>query len=508
MSATTIVLALGRERMDKPRQGFWGLWNISFGFFGIQLAFGLQNANISRIFQTLGSDVESLAFLWMAGPVTGLLVQPLIGYFSDRGWSRFGRRRPYFFAGALCCGAALFGMPYASALLIAAVCLWVIDASLNVAMEPFRAFVADMLSPSQHASGYAFQTAFIGAGAVLGSLAPKLITMAGVANTAAPGVVPDSVRYAFMLGAAAMVLAVLWTVLTTREYSPAEMRAFNGDALDHTQDDESELVTPRHGLWWLSAGALLLLAVWQAGLDKQLYVLGGALAAFGLAQMVTQAWNNSGKAPMALSHILSDLAQMPPVMRQLALAQFFTWIALFIMWIYTTPVVTQYIFHTTDASSKAFNDGSDWVGVLFSVYNGVAALAAFILPVISKRIGAAKTHALCLLIGAASYASILVIRDANLLMLPMVGIGITWASILCMPYVILARVLPQHKLGIYMGIFNFFIVIPQLLTAAIMGAVIKHVFPGAPIWTMLVAASVMTLAALAMLRVRVDQAAQ
>jgi maltose/moltooligosaccharide transporter len=494
--------------MDKPRQGFWGLWNISFGFFGIQLAFGLQNANISRIFQTLGSDVESLAFLWMAGPVTGLIVQPLIGHYSDTGWSRFGRRRPYFLAGALCCGAALFAMPYAAVLLIAAVCLWIIDASLNVAMEPFRAFVGDMLSPSQHAAGYAFQTAFIGAGAVLGSLAPKLMTLAGVANTAAPGVVPDSVRFAFMLGAAAMVLAVLWTVLRTKEYSPAELRAYNGTPSNGGPVINAPLLVPNHGLWWLLAGAVLLFVVWNAGLDKQLYVLGGALCGFGFVQIFTQLWAKSGRPPMALSHILSDLAQMPPVMRQLAVVQFFTWIALFIMWIYTTPVVTQYVFNATDASSKAFNDGSDWVGVLFSIYNGVAMLAAFMLPLVTQKIGAAKTHMLCLLIGAASYASILVIRDAQLLILPMIGIGITWASILCMPYVILARVLPQHKLGIYMGIFNFFIVIPQLLTAAIMGPVIKYFFPGAPIWTMLVAAIVMAISAFAMLRVQVDQAAQ
>jgi maltose/moltooligosaccharide transporter len=487
--------------MDKPRQGFWGLWNISFGFFGVQLAFGLQNANVSRIFQTLGSDVESLAYLWIAGPVTGLLVQPLIGHFSDRRWTRFGRRRPYFLAGAVLGGASLLGMPFASALLIAAIFLWLIDASLNIAMEPFRAFVGDMLSPSQQAAGYAFQTAFIGAGAVLGSLAPKLMTMAGVANVAAPGIVPDSVRYAFMLGAAAMVLAVLWTVVTTREYSPDQMRAFEGNVSTKTATNEI-LVAPKHGPWWLVAGAALLIGVFLSGLDKQLYVLGGALAAYGLIQIVNRMRADKGIGAEAIGHILSDLSQMPDVMRKLAFAQFFTWIALFIMWIYTTPVVTQYIFHATDTASKAYNDGGDWVGVLFSIYNGVAAVAAFILPVMTKRLGAARTHMTCLLITAASYASILFIRDANLMILPMIGIGIGWASILCMPYVILARILPPHKYGIYMGIFNFFIVIPQLLTAAVMGVIIKHLFPGAPIWTMLIAAVVMGIAALAMLRIK------
>ena len=491
--------------MDKPRQGFWGLWNISFGFFGIQLAFGLQNANISRIFQTLGSDVESLAYLWIAGPVTGLLIQPLIGHFSDTRWTRFGRRRPYFMAGAILGGAALFGMPYAPILLIAAMCLWMIDASLNVAMEPFRAFVGDMLSPSQQAAGYAFQTAFIGAGAVVGSLAPKFMTMLGVANTADPGVVPDSVRYAFMLGGAAMVVAVFWTIFMTREYSPDEMRAFRGEDADAAARGQEPLIAPTRGPVWLLAGAVLLLFVWTTGLDKQLYVLGGALAAFGLIRILTAARAKGGRKPNALSHILSDLAQMPPVMRKLALAQFFTWIALFIMWIYTTPIVTQYIYHSTDASSKAYNDGGDWVGVLFSIYNGVAALAAFMLPVLTRQIGAAKTHMTCLVVGAASYAAILFIRDANLMIVPMIGVGIAWASILCMPYVILARVLPPQKLGVFMGIFNFFIVIPQLLTSAIMGAVIRYVFPGEPIWTMLIAALVMIVAALVMLRIKEDQ---
>ncbi len=487
--------------MEKPRQSFWGLWNISFGFFGIQLAFGLQNANISRIFQTLGAEVDNLAYLWIAGPVTGLIVQPLIGYFSDKGWTRFGRRRPYFAAGALLGGAALLGMPYASILLVAAVFLWIIDASLNVAMEPFRAFVGDMVPESQQAQGYAIQTAFIGVGAVLGSVAPALMTAWGVSNVAAPGVVPDSVRYAFILGAIAMMAAVMWTVLTTKEYSPEEMRAFERQKA-HGITGEEALVVPKNGLPWTLAGAAIIAAVWATGLDKQLYVLGGALLAYGLAQLFTAMRAGSDAKPGALDHILSDLAQMPPIMKKLALAQFFTWIALFIMWIYTTPVVTQYMYGTTDTASKAYQDGGDWVGVLFSIYNGVAALAAFALPVLTKQIGAAKTHMTCLLIGAASYASIFFIRDANTMILPMIGIGIAWASILCMPYVILAKHLPQAKYGIFMGIFNFFIVIPQLLTAAIMGVIIRTFFPTAPIWTMAIAAVVMLLAGISMLRIK------
>ena len=478
-----------------PRQSAAGLWNISFGFFGIQMAFALQNANVSRIFQSLGSNVDDLAFLWIAGPVTGLLVQPLIGHYSDRTWGRFGRRRPYFAVGAVLAGLAMLLMPNAGMLIAAALLLWMLDASLNVSMEPFRAFVGDMVPPEQRASGFAYQTAFIGTGAVIGSLAPIALTRLGIANTAAPGEVPPSVRLAFYIGAAAIVAAVAWTVLTTREYAPGERAAFTGGA-DHAE--AQPLIAPARGGVWLAAGCAMLAAVAGFGLDRQLYVLGGGLAAFGAAQIVNRATGGSG----VVAHILSDLARMPEAMKRLAVAQFFTWLALFIMWIYTTPVVTQYVFGSIDTASKAYNDGADWVGVLFSVYNGVAALAAFALPVLARRIGNARTHLLCLAIGAGSYASILVIRDPWLLMLPMVGIGVAWASILTMPYVILTDVLPQDKLGVYIGIFNFFIVLPQLLVATIMGGIIRAFFPAAPLWTMLVAAIVMGLAALAMLRVR------
>jgi maltose/moltooligosaccharide transporter len=492
--------------MEKPRQSFWGLWNISFGFFGIQMAWALQNANVSRIFQTLGSSVEDLPILWLAGPVTGLLVQPLIGHYSDRTWGRFGRRRPFFVAGALLAAAALFGLPNASMLLAAAVFLWLLDASLNISMEPFRAFVGDMVPASQRATGYAFQTAFIGAGSVLGSLFPILLNALGVANTAAAGVIPPSVRYSFYIGIAAICLAVLWTVITTKEYAPEEMRRFDPQADAAMYEKNTKLNAPKNGLTWILIGGVLLAIVQHWQLDKQLYVLGGGLAAFGLAQMFNRWRAKSGASANALSYILSDLVQMPEAMKRLALVQFFTWIALFIMWINTTPIVTQYIYHSTDTTSAAFNAGADWVGVLFSVYNGVAALAAFMLPALTRKFGASKTHLLCLLCGAASYAAILFIRDKNLLLLPMIGIGIAWASILTMPYVILSSVLPQQKLGIYMGIFNFFIVLPQLIIATVMGGIMKTFFPGEPIWTMLVAAIVMGLAALAMLRVDDTQA--
>ncbi|OYU37235.1 MFS transporter [Novosphingobium sp. PASSN1] len=484
---------------QKPQQSFGGLWNVSFGFFGIQLAFALQNANVSRIFQSLGSSVDDLAFLWIAGPVTGLIVQPLIGHYSDRTWGCFGRRRPYFVAGAVLAALALLGLPQAGALMLAAGFLWLLDASLNIAMEPFRAFVGDMTPDDQRAKGFALQTWFIGAGAVIGSLLPALFTYLGIANTAPEGVVPDSVRLSFFIGAAAMVLAVAWTAFTVREYSPEEMAAFGAGQPE--AGAAQPLVYSARGPYWLALGAGLLALVAEMDLDKQLYVLGGGLVAFGLAQIVLRALRAKG----ALAEIMSDLAQMPAQMRQLALAQFFTWTALFILWIYTTPVVTQYVFGAADTTGAAYNAGADWVGVMFAFYNGVAALAAFLLPVLARRIGNARTHMVCLLGGAAGFLLILLLRDPWLLLAPMVFIGIAWASILAMPYVILTRVLPPHKFGIYIGVFNVFIVVPQLMVATIMGGVIRSFFPAEPKWTMLVGAVVMVAAALAMLRVREDK---
>ncbi len=491
-------MASTAQARDKPPQTFWGLWNTSFGFFGIQLAFALQNANVSRIFQSLGSSVDDLAFLWIAGPVTGLLVQPLIGHYSDRTWGRFGRRRPYFLAGALLAGLALIGLPNASLLLLAAAFLWMLDASLNVAMEPFRAFVGDMTPRDQRAQGFALQTCFIGAGAVIGSLAPAAFNALGIANTAPEGVVPPSVRYSFYLGAVAIILAVAWTSWRVREYSPAELAGFDGQPEE--APEQEALSYPDRGPLWIAAGAALLTLVALAELDKQLYVLGAGLAAFGAIQISVRARRSNG----ALAHIISDLAQMPVQMKQLALVQFFTWTALFIMWIYTTPVVTQMVFHSTDTTSAAYNEGADWVGVMFAFYNGVAALAAFLLPVLARRIGNARTHMVCLLAGALAFALMLVIRDKMLLLFPMALVGLAWSSILGMPYVILTRVLPPRKFGIYIGVFNFFIVIPQLMVATVMGGVIRSFFPTDPIWTMLVAALVMGAAGLAMLRVHED----
>lgn len=492
--------------MEKPRQGFWGLWNISFGFFGIQIGFALQNANMSRIFQSLGESLDNLPALWVAAPLTGLLVQPVIGHMSDRTWlGRLGRRRPYFLTGAILAALSLFIMPLSQGLLLAAMMLWMLDASLNISMEPFRAFVGDMLRKDQHTAGYALQTAFIGAGAVVGSAFPWALDHLGVSNEAVGGGIPDTVRYSFWFGGAALLAAVLWTIFSTQEYSPDEMVAFDGAEAEGDDGHTLRALASRSlvsSLVWVAAGAIVIFGVWQLGLEKEVYLLGGLLAAYGLASIAAIMLARGGSANNILSHIVGDFSGMPDIMKKLALAQFFSWSALFIMWIYTTPVVAQYVFGSSDTVSAAYNEGGNWVGILFSVYNGVAALAAlFLLPRLAEKLGKVKTHIICLACGAAGYASFLFIRDANLLILSEIGVGIAWASILAMPYAILASSLPQKKLGIYMGLFNVFIVVPQLLVATVMGSILKHFFPTEPIWTMAFAAVVMGLAALAMLRV-------
>jgi len=492
--------------VEKPRQSLAGLWNISFGFFGIQIGFALQNANMSRIFQSLGSSVDDLPALWIAAPLTGLLVQPIVGHLSDRTWlGRLGRRRPYFLAGAFLATLSLFLMPLSTQLIMAAVLLWTLDASLNISMEPFRAFVGDMLRKDQHAAGYAVQTAFIGAGAVVGSEFPRLLDALGVSNAVAGGGIPDTVRWSFWVGGAALFLAVLWTVLTTREHSPDELARF-GETSDHPVSDEILASLARRSLGssllWIAAGVAVVAAVLGFNLQKEMYLLGGLLISYGLASIVAIHLARSGNRTNMLAHIVGDFSGMPPLMKRLALVQFFSWSALFIMWIFTTPVVAQRFYGTSDPTSATFQDAANHVGELFAIYNGVAAVAALtLLPWLSGRIGKARTHIVCLLCGAAAFASFFVVHDRSWLILSEIGVGIAWASILAMPYAILASALPQRKLGIYMGLFNVFVVLPQLLVATVMGTIMKALFPDQPIWTMLAAAVVMAAAAIAMLRV-------
>ncbi|MBD3729601.1 MAG: MFS transporter [Sphingomonadales bacterium] len=494
--------------MDKPRQSWAGLWNISFGFFGIQIGFALQNSNMSRVFQTLGANIDELSALWVAAPLTGLLVQPIIGHLSDRTWNRLGRRRPYFLTGAIFAALALFLMPFAPGfampLIFSATMLWVLDASLNVSMEPFRAFVGDMLRTDQHSAGYAVQTAFIGAGAVVGSIFPFLLEHLGVANVAPGGGIPDTVRWSFWAGGAALLAAVLWTIATTREYSPEQLAAFGGAESIAAADTTAALATRSYAttLPWIVAGALVIGVVLHFALAKEVLLLGALLIFYGLLSAIAIALVKAGRSANMLASIVGDFSGMPPVMKRLALVQFFSWSALFIMWVNTTPVVTQYVFGSTDTASAAYNEGANWVNVLFTVYNGVAAVAALaLLPALSRRIGPVMTHSLCLVAGALGYLGFFVLRDANALLVCEVGIGIAWASILAMPYAILASNLPQAKLGIYMGLFNIFIVVPQLLVATVMGTIMTLAFPGEPVWTMLFAAGSLLVAALAMQRV-------
>lgn len=499
--------------LEKPRQSLVGLWNISFGFFGIQIGFALQNANMSRIFQSLGSSLDNLPVLWVAAPLTGLLVQPIIGHLSDRTWlGRLGRRRPYFVAGALLAALSLILMPLSGQLIMAAILLWTLDASLNISMEPFRAFVGDMLRKDQHTIGYAVQTAFIGAGAVVGSIFPALLDKWGVANSVAGGGIPDTVRYSFWFGGAALFLAMLWTVLTTREYSPDEMASF-GESAEHPGSDEQLMALGSRSLApsfaWMAAGALICIGVAKLELEKEVYLLGGLTIAYGLARLVAIRLAKSGNRTNMLAHIVGDFSGMPPLMKRLALVQFFTWSALYTMWVFTTPVVARNFYMSPDPASAGYQDAGNWVGILFAVYNGVAALAALaLLPWLARAVGKARAHMICLLCGAAGYLSFLFVRDPKMLIFSEVGIGIAWASILAMPYAILASSLPQRKLGIYMGLFNVFIVVPQLLVATVMGSIMKAFFPDQPIWTMLAAAIVMAVAALAMLRLRPEEGAR
>ncbi|WP_028918622.1 MFS transporter [Pseudoxanthomonas suwonensis] len=482
----------------KPRLSFWQIWNMCFGFLGIQFGFALQNANASRIFQTLGADMDQVPGLWIAAPLTGLLVQPVVGYLSDRTWTRLGRRRPYFLAGALLATLALFVMPNSPALWIAAGTLWILDASINVAMEPFRAFVGDQLPTSQRASGYAMQSFFIGVGAVVASMLPWLLAKAGVANTAGPGEVPGTVRYAFYLGGAVLFAAIGWTVLRSREYPPEVLASFEepGDAAAHAAAPAAKAAVGP-ALAWLAAGLAFAAVVAAHGWDRMLYVLAGMLAAYGVLVLVSRLLRPGGMLPA----IVADLHAMPGAMRCLAVVQFFSWFALFAMWIYTTAAVAGTHFGSSDPTSAVYNEGANWVGVLFAAYNGFAALAAIAIPWMVRALGLRATHLVNLLLGAAGLLSFLAVRDPQWLLLSMVGVGFAWASILSLPYAMLSDSVPAAKMGIYMGIFNFFIVIPQLVAASLLGFLLKSLFGNQPLWALAIGGASLLLAGLCTLAV-------
>lgn len=498
------------EVHTKPRLSFWEIWNMSFGFLGIQFGFALQNANVSRIFETLGASVENIPILWIAAPVTGLLVQPVVGYFSDRTWNRLGRRRPYFLVGAILASLALIAMPNSPTLWVAAGMLWIMDASINISMEPFRAFVGDNLPSEQRTTGFAMQSFFIGTGAVIASMLPWLLTgLFGVSNEAPAGVIPDSVRWSFYLGAAVFFIAVLWTVTRSKEYSPEEMASF-----EENQEREGFAAAVRtveeyalNGIRQIRLGVGLfivggLFSAWLASAELyQVMILSGGMAVVGVLLVISGLMQRAGRYDNGFVTILCDFQDMPTTMKQLAWVQFFSWFALFAMWIYTTAAVTSHIYGTTDATSALYNEGANWVGVAFATYNGVAALVAFAIPVLAKNTSRKIAHVICLLFGAAGLLSIWLIQDPRMLLGSMIGVGVAWASILSMPYAILTGSLPPSKMGYYMGVFNFFIVIPQIVAAAILGWLVGRFFGGEAIYALLIGGASFVLAALLTFRV-------
>ncbi|CCY37574.1 major Facilitator Superfamily transporter [Alistipes sp. CAG:831] len=419
---------------------FMQIFNMSFGFLGIQFGLALQNANVSRILQSFGADVAHLSYFWLAAPITGMIVQPIIGHYSDRTWCRLGRRRPYFLTGAILASLMLFLMPnspslagFLSPLLIGAGILMIMDASINVAMEPFRALVADKLPSEQRTLGFSMQTSLIGIGAVVGAVLPYVLTnWFGMSNTPAEaGGVAPNVRTAFYIGSAVLLLCVLWTVISTSEYPPEPGKKKEKD--------------------------------------------GGFL------------------------EIFKDFVRMPKTMLQLGVVQFFSWFALFSMWVYMTPAVAEHCYNTVDRASVEFGNAGDWVGVLQGIYNGVAAVYAFLLPWIASKIGRKATHSLSLLMGALGFASFFIFKNPNLLIISMIGVGIAWGSILAMPYSILAGSLPPAKMGVFMGIFNFFITIPQVCNGLLGGFLVNHVYGGHTIYAMVFSGLCLLIAAVSVI---------
>ena len=431
--------------MQKPRLSFWQIWNMSFGFLGIQFGWGLQLGNMSGIYEKLGANPDQLPLLWLAAPLTGLIVQPIIGSMSDRTWGRLGRRRPYFLVGAILASLALFFMPTSSSLWMAAGLLWILDASINITMEPFRAFVADKLNSDQRTTGFVMQSFFIGLGATFAGWLPLAFRRFGVSGNTDSGI-PLTLKYAFQLGAAAFLLAVIWTVCTTKEYPPEDMEAFE-----------------------------------RMRREKK-----------GVAAGLTE--------------IITALREMPKTMRQLAPVQIFTWLGLFCMWLFYVPAVARHVFGAVDPQSEAYTHGVEWGGFAMSFMNITCFAVAFLLPKLARATSRKTVHALCLICGALGLLSVYFISSPWMLVVSMVGVGIAWASILSMPYAILSGALPAARMGVYMGVFNFFIVIPEITQALTFGPLIRGIFgvnnPRSPLYVVIVGGCFMIVAALLVIRVR------
>lgn len=440
--------------MKKRKLSFFDIWNMSFGYLGIQMGFALQNANASRILQIFGADVHSLSWFWIVAPLMGLIVQPIIGHYSDRTWTRFGRRKPYFLIGSILAAIGLILMPQSAMLTAFMPALWVgagmlmiMDASFNIAMEPFRALVADLLPADQRTLGFSVQTILIGLGAVIGSCLPYVLNnWFEISSKATAGQVPYHLILSFIIGAVVIVGAVLLTVTTTKEYSPAELEAFDkAKGIISTKEEKASLL-----------------------------------------------------------NIFDDFKNMPETMKQLGWVQFFSWFALFGMWVFATPAIAHHIYNLPleDTTSTTYQKAGDWVGIVFGVYNGVSAIFAFFLPSIAKKIGRKSTHTFSLIVGGIGLISVYFVPNPNWLIVSMIGVGIAWASILAMPYAILSGSIPAKKMGVYMGIFNFFIVVPQIINAIIGGPIVKYIYGGNPIYAIVTSGVAFIIAALFVFRVK------
>lgn len=431
--------------MQKPKLTFFDIWNMNFGFLGIQFGWGLQLANMTAIYTKLGASPEKIPILWIAGPITGLLIQPFIGAMSDRTWNRLGRRRPYFLAGALLSSAALFFMPDSPVLWVAATLLWILDASINISMEPFRAFVADKLPESQRTKGFIMQSFFIGIGQTLANALPLVFHQLGM-HGIARNHVPMTVNYSFKLGAIVFLLCVLWTVFSTREYPPEDIEAFQREHASR----------------------------------------GG----FG------------GLAGTIVQEIVAAVKEMPATMKQLASVQIFTWLGLFCMWMFFGLTTAYHVFHAPNSQSEVFDRATEWTGWCFAIYSIVCFIVAFALPSIAKAVGRKRLHIGCLAIGGLSLLSVYLVENPNTLLLTMIGVGLAWASILAIPYAILSDAVPADRTGVYMGVFNFFIVIPEIIAAATFEPLVKQVFHNSPVYVVMLGGACMLVAAGLMLRVK------
>lgn len=483
--------------LSKPHLSAWQICKICLGAFGIQFGFALPQANATRIFQNLGASLDNVPLLWLAGPITGLLVQPLVGYYSDRTWTRFGRRRPYFLTGALLAATALVAMPNALTLWTAACMLWILDASLNLTMGPFRAVVADQMSAGQRPTGFLAYMFFASVGAVVGSLLPWGMTQLGVPSSAPAGEISAAVKFGFYVGAALLLTAVCWSAFTTHEYPPETLQRFDAGSPEPTPR-ESPLDMRRHAFVWLALGCVGFLIAWWTHARLALYVLAIACLVYGAFLLAASRLRREN----AFTSIIGDLDSMSGSMRWLAIVQFCSWFSLFAIFVYTTPAVAKLHFGATSPGSADYEAGANWVGVLFATYNGLGAVTALIIPWFVKRLGMRRAHQVNLWIGAAGLLSMPLIRDPDWLLVSMVGLGFAWASIISLPYAMLANNLPSRKMGVNMGIFNIFIVIPQLLAATILGWLLDVTMHGDPSGALVIAAAGWLLAGLAVMRVR------